>query len=132
MYRYWSSIRITSSTTHNLQPQASVTSLHQSRPMSSMGTAQGYINRMYPHKLYDHFANGGVRTGLGFGNNGYDARVNGRACFAVNKFKNKGRGNGFLGYGNENMDGLNELNRDPRVQASKSIRIGKSRYRRIL
>ena len=49
-----------------------------------------------------------------------------------NKFKNKSRGNGFLGYGNENMDGLNELNRDPRAKASKSIRIGKGRHRRIL
>ena len=133
MYRYWSSIRITSARIHILRPQASVTSLHQSRPMSSMGTAQGYINRMYPHKLYGHYANGGVRTGLGFGNNGYDARVNGRAWFAVdNKFKNKSRGNGFLGYGNENMDGLNELNRGPRAKASKNIRIGKGRHRRIL
>ena len=67
---------------------------------------------------------------MGFGNNGYDARVNGRAWFAVdNKFKNKSRGNGFLGYGDENMD---ELNRDPRAKASKSIRIGKGRHRRIL
>ena len=79
-----------------------------------MGTAQGYINRMYSNKLYGHYANGDVRAG--FGNNGYDARVNGRAWFAFdNKFKNKSRGNGFLGYGNENMDGLNELNRGPRV-----------------
>ena len=53
-----------------------------------MGMAQGYINRMYPNKLYGYYANGGVRAG--FGNNGYDARVNGRAWFAVdNKFKNK-------------------------------------------
>ena len=101
--------------------------------MSSMGTAQGYINRMYPHKLYGHYANGGVRAGLGFGNDGHDARVNGSAWFAVdNKFKNKSRGNGFLGYGNENMDGLNELNRGPRAKASKNIRIGKGRHRRIL
>ena len=131
LYRYWSSIRITSSRTHNLQPKASVMSLHQPRPMSNMGTAQGYVNRMYPNKLYGHCANGGIRAG--FGNNGYDARVNGRAWFAVdNKLKNKSRGNGFLGYGNENMDGLNELNRDPRAKASKIIRIGKGRHRRIL
>ena len=111
--------------THNLQPRASVMSLHQPRPMS--------INRMYSNKLYGHYANGDVIMGLGFGNDGCDARVNGRAWFAVdNKFKNKSRGNGFLGYGDENMDGLNELNRDPRAKASKSIRIGKGRYRRIL
>ncbi|XP_056683252.1 YTH domain-containing protein ECT2 isoform X2 [Spinacia oleracea] len=113
---------LASARTHKLQPHASVMSLHQPRPMSNMGMAQGYINRMYPNKLYGHYANG-VRAGLGFGNNGYDARVNGRAWFAVdNRFKNKSRGNGFLGYGNENMDGLNELNRGPRAKASKSIR----------
>ena len=81
-------MRIIFARAHNLQPRTSVMSLHQPRPMSSMETAQGYINRMYPHKLYGHYANGGVRAG--FGNNGYDARVNGRAWFAVdNKFKNK-------------------------------------------
>ena len=37
-----------------------------------------------------------------------------------------------MGYGNENMDGLNELNRDPRAKASKNIRIGKGRHRRTL
>ena len=88
---------------------------------------------MYPNKLYGHYANGGVRAGLGFGNNGYDARVNGRTWFALdNKFKNKSRGNGFLGYGNENMDGLNELNRGPRAEGSKNVRIGKGRHRRTL
>ena len=53
--------------------------------------------------------------------------------FAVdNKFRNKSRGNGFLVYGNESMDGLNELNRDPRAKASKNIRIGKGRHCRTL
>ena len=98
-------MRIISDRAHNLQLRASVTSLHQTRPMSSMGTAQGYINRMYPHKLYGRYANGGVRAG--FENKGYDARVDGRAWFAVdNEFKNKSRGNGLLGHGNENMDRL--------------------------
>ena len=83
-------MRIISARAHNLQLRASVTSLHQPRPMSSMGTAQGYINRMYPNKLYGHYANGGVRAGLDFGNDGYDAHVNDRAWFAVvKKFKNK-------------------------------------------
>lgn len=108
--------------TQSMRPQVSVMSLHQPRPMAGMGTAHGYINRMYPNKLYGNYANG-ARTGFGFGTDGYDARVNGRAWFAVDsKFKNKGRGNGFLGYGNENMDGLNELNRGPRARGSKSTR----------
>ena len=53
-------MRIISARAHNLQLHASATSLHQPRPMSSMGTAQGYINRVYPNKLYGHYANGGV------------------------------------------------------------------------
>ncbi|XP_056684919.1 YTH domain-containing protein ECT2-like isoform X1 [Spinacia oleracea] len=111
--------------------QARVMSLHQPRLMSSLGAAQGYINRMYSSKLYGPYTSGDVRAG--FGNNGYDARVNDRAWFAVdNKFRNKSRGNGFLGYGDENMDGLNELNRGPIAKASKSIRIGKGRHRRSL
>ncbi|XP_021714930.1 uncharacterized protein LOC110682894 isoform X2 [Chenopodium quinoa] len=111
-----------SSTTQNLCPHASVMTFHQPRPMTSMGATHGYINRMYPNKLYGQYTNG-ARAGLGFGNDGYDARINGRAWFAVDsKFKNKGRGNGYLGYGNENMDGLNELNRGPRAKGSKSIR----------
>ncbi|KAK6803170.1 hypothetical protein RDI58_000954 [Solanum bulbocastanum] len=35
-----------------------------------------------------------------------------------NRFKPRGRGNSFYGYGNENMDGLNELNKGPRDKAS--------------
>ncbi|KAH0725202.1 hypothetical protein KY284_001067 [Solanum tuberosum] len=37
----------------------------------------------------------------------------GRGWMAVdNRFKPRGRGNSFYGYGNENMDWLNELNKD--------------------
>lgn len=105
----------------SLHPHANVMGLHHPRPISGSGAAHGYMNRMYPTKLYGHHDNG-VRTGMGFGTGGYDAHVNGRAWFAVDtKYKNKSRGNGFF-YGNENMDGLNELNRGPRAKGSKSVK----------
>ncbi|WMV08838.1 hypothetical protein MTR67_002223 [Solanum verrucosum] len=44
---------------------------------------------------------------------GYDSCNMGRGWMAVdNIFKPRGRGNSFYGYGNENMDGLNELNKN--------------------
>lgn len=113
-----------SSRNQNLRPHANAMGLHQPRPISVMGAAHGYANRMYPSptKVYGHYGNG-VRTGMGFGTGGYDARVNGRAWYAVdNKFKNKGRGNGFYGYDGENNDGLNELNRGPRSKGLKTVK----------
>ncbi|GFY99004.1 evolutionarily conserved C-terminal region 2 [Actinidia rufa] len=58
---------------------------------------------------------------LVFESNGYDSRTNGRGWLAVdNKYKPRGRSNGFFGYSNENIDGLNELNRGPRAKSSKN------------
>lgn len=109
-----------SSRTQNLHLRANGTGLNQPRPISGMGTAPGYMNRMYPGRLYGHYGND-VTTGMGYGTTGYDARVNAHGWFAVdNKFRNKGRGNGFYGY-YDNMDGLNELNRGPRGKGSKAI-----------
>ncbi|KAK2982017.1 hypothetical protein RJ640_013227 [Escallonia rubra] len=94
--------------------------LHHPRPLSGLNTTNGYMNRMYPNKLYGQYGNT-YRSGVGFGSNAYDSRTNGRGWLAVdNKYKPRGRGNGFYGYGNENMDGLNELNRGPRAKSSKS------------
>ncbi|KAK4706702.1 hypothetical protein R3W88_033741 [Solanum pinnatisectum] len=51
----------------------------------------------------------------------YDSRSMVRGWMDVNnRFKPRGRGNSFYGYGNENMDGLNELNRGPRGKGSKN------------
>lgn len=87
--------------------------------MSSMSTA-GLINRMYPNKLYGQYGSS-VRSGMGFGYHGYDSRTSGRTWLAVdNKYKPRGRNVGYYGYGNENMDGLNELNRGPRAKGSKN------------
>ncbi|KAJ0817010.1 putative YTH domain-containing protein [Helianthus annuus] len=40
-----------------------------------------------------------------------------------NKYRSRGRGNGFFGYNNENSDGLSELNRGPRAQITKNQKV---------
>jgi hypothetical protein len=110
---------IPSSRNQNYRPNSQFMGLHHPRPMSGMSTA-GLINRMYPNKLYGQYGNT-VRSGMGFGYHGYDSRTNGRAWLAVDsKYKPRGRNGGYYGYGNENMDGLNELNRGPRAKSSKN------------
>lgn len=84
-----------------------------------MGATHGFINRMYPNKLYGQYGNT-VRSGMNYGTYSYDSRANGRAWMAVDsKYKTRGR-SGYIGYGNENMDGLNELNRGPRAKGCKN------------
>jgi hypothetical protein len=93
--------------------------LHQQRPMSSMGTTNGYTNRIYPNKLYDQYGST-FRTGFGFGSNAYDSRTYGHGWLSFdNKYKPRGRSSGFFDYGNENIDGMNELNRGPRAKGSR-------------
>ncbi|GFQ07265.1 2-oxoisovalerate dehydrogenase subunit beta 1 mitochondrial [Phtheirospermum japonicum] len=89
--------------------------MHQARPMN---TASGYMNRMYPNKLYGQYGNA-YRSGLGYGSNGYDTRINGRGWMSVDsKYKTRGRGNSFYSYGYDSIDGLNELNRGPRAKST--------------
>jgi len=110
---------IPSSRNQNVRPHSHLMGLHNPRPMSGLNTANGYMNRMYPNKLYSQYGNA-YRSGY-YGSNGYDPRTGGRGWSTVDsKFKPRGRGNGFLGYGNENMDGLNELNRGPRAKSTKN------------
>ncbi|RRT59002.1 hypothetical protein B296_00046174 [Ensete ventricosum] len=75
----------------------------------------GMVNKMYPnHRMYGQHANG-FRSGQSFYSSMYDSRMNGRWGMSVdNKYKPRGRSNGFYGYGNENLDGLSELNKGPR------------------
>lgn len=86
-----------------------------------MGTAQGFmnVNRMYPNKLYGQYGNT-FRSGMGFGSDGYDLRTSGRGGWLAVDGKYKTRGRGYFSYGNENMDGMNELNRGPRAKGSKN------------
>lgn len=89
--------------------------LHQ----QSMGTTNGYTNSIYPNKLYGHYGST-FRTGFGFGSNAYDSRTYGHGWLSFdNKYKSRGRSSGVFGYGNENIDGMNELNRGPRAKSSK-------------
>ncbi|XVE78726.1 hypothetical protein DITRI_Ditri14bG0001700 [Diplodiscus trichospermus] len=103
----------------NFRSNSHYTGLHHPAPMSGMGTAHGFINRMYPNKLYGQYGNT-FRTGMGFGSNGYDLRTNERGWLPDNKYKPRGRGNGYFGSGNDNLDGLNELNRGPRSKGTKN------------
>ncbi|XP_024200185.1 YTH domain-containing protein ECT2 isoform X3 [Rosa chinensis] len=114
--------RIPSLRNQNYRPNSHFMGLHHPRPLSGIGTAQGFMNSsMYPSKLFGQYGNT-VRSGLGFGSHGYDSRTNGRTWLAVdNKYKQpRGRNGGYYGYGNENSDGLNELNRGPRARGSKN------------
>ncbi|KAJ6844027.1 YTH domain-containing family protein 2-like [Iris pallida] len=103
----------TSGGNQNVQPVPHLMGLQNTRPTSGVGpVAPGMINRMYPNnRMYSSF-----NTGLGFGSNFYDSRTNERWGPVIDsKYKPRGRGNGFYGYGNDNSDGLGELNRGPRA-----------------
>lgn len=95
--------------------------LMHARAASGLGQASGFMSRMYPNnRMYDQYGNA-FRTGSGFGSNGYDSRTSGRGWLTVDsRYRNKSRANSVLGYGNENMDGLNELNRGPRAKGFKN------------
>lgn len=84
--------------------------------MTGMSTAPGFMGRAYPPKLYGQYGNT-VRSGMGFGSHGYDSRANGRPWLV---FDGKQKPRGRFVYGNENADGLNELNKGPRFKGSKN------------
>ncbi|KAK9072532.1 hypothetical protein SSX86_008966 [Deinandra increscens subsp. villosa] len=95
--------------------------LGNSRPVPGINTSSAYMNRMYPNKLYGQYQ-GAYGSGLGLGSSPYWL-PNGNGWLAANNtYKPKGRGNGFFSYGNENSDGLNELNRGPRAQITKNLK----------
>ncbi|KAL7597328.1 hypothetical protein Lser_V15G29367 [Lactuca serriola] len=105
----------------NLRPHSHLMGLQSPRPMSGVNTT-GYMNRMYPNKLYNQYGN--TYRSYGYGSSGYDSQSNGRGWLTGdNKYKPRGRGNGFFGYNNENGDGLNELNRGPRARSVKNQKI---------
>ena len=85
--------------------------MHAPRP-----AAPGIVNKMYPNsRMYGQNINGFI-VGQNFCSNMYNSRMNGRWGMPMDsKYKPRGRGNGFYGYGNENLDGLSELNKGPRA-----------------
>nr|XP_009398525.1 PREDICTED: YTH domain-containing family protein 2-like [Musa acuminata subsp. malaccensis] len=101
---------VSSTRNQNLRPLPQLMGMHAPRPAGA-----GMVNKMYPnHRMYGQHANG-FRSGQSFYSSMYDSRMNGRWGMSVDsKYKPRGRSNGFYGYGNENLDGLSELNKGPR------------------
>ncbi|XP_038693845.1 YTH domain-containing protein ECT4-like [Tripterygium wilfordii] len=103
-------------------PNSHYTGFHNPSPVSGMGSTHGLMNGMYPNGFYGHYG-GAYRSGIGYGSTGYGSRTNGRGWHAADgKYRPRGRGYGYGGYVNENVDGLNELNRGPRSKGPKNQR----------
>ncbi|KAJ6422635.1 hypothetical protein OIU84_027576 [Salix udensis] len=101
---------------------SSTPNTHPTRPISGMDQASGYMNLMNPNnRMYGQYGNRmygqyGSRAGADFGSYAYNSWTNGRGWVVVdNKYKSRGHG-----YGNENRDGLNELNRGPRAKSFRN------------
>ncbi|XVF57334.1 hypothetical protein PTKIN_Ptkin06aG0196700 [Pterospermum kingtungense] len=107
---------LSSGRNQNLHPYPHSMNLHSARPPSGVAQAFGYMNHMYPNNMtYGHYGNT-IRGGSSYGSYGYDAWRKGLGWYSVGN-NNKSRGRG---YGKENMDGLSELNKGPRVKGYKN------------
>ncbi|KAF5797386.1 putative YTH domain-containing protein [Helianthus annuus] len=112
---------------HDLQAKnngvASKTQNHLMGPNSASGmyTSTEYMDKVYANKFYGQYGNY-YGSCYGYGTNGYDFQNNGRGWLSVdNKLKPRVRANGYFGYNNDSIDGLNELNRGPRSRTTKPI-----------
>ncbi|XP_038701782.1 YTH domain-containing protein ECT4-like isoform X2 [Tripterygium wilfordii] len=104
----------------NYYPNSHYVGFHN--PSPGMGSTDGFMNGMHPNGFYGHYG-GAYRSGIGYGSTGYGSRANGRGWPAADgKYRPRGRGYGYGGYGNENVDDLNELNRGPRSKGPKNQR----------
>ncbi|MFS8027848.1 hypothetical protein Hanom_Chr16g01503571 [Helianthus anomalus] len=92
------------------------------RPMLAINIASGYLNRAYPNKLYGQYQ-GSYGSGFGYGSNSYGSQNRQGWLTLDNKYRSRGRGNGFFNYNNENSDGLNKLNRGPRARITKNQKV---------
>ncbi|XP_040377500.1 YTH domain-containing protein ECT4-like isoform X1 [Oryza brachyantha] len=124
-----------SARTQNKGPAPQQTAMNNRRPTTTtVSTAPTYPNRMYPStRSYSQYGNS-FKTGLsygtngygsnGYGSNGYDSRLYGRWGLSMdNRYKPRGRGNGYYGFGNESQDGTIELNRGPRSGRFKNQKL---------
>ncbi|KAG2554630.1 YTH domain-containing protein ECT4-like isoform X4 [Panicum virgatum] len=95
------------------------------RPTTTTGSVTPtYPNRMYPSsRPYTQYGNS-IKTGLPYGSNGYDSRIYGRWGLGMdNRYRPRGRANGYYGYGSESQDGTIELNRGPRSGRFKNQKL---------
>ncbi|XP_062209943.1 YTH domain-containing protein ECT4-like isoform X2 [Phragmites australis] len=96
------------------------------RPTTTTGSAAPtYPNRMYPSsRPYTQYGNS-MKTGLfAYGSNGYNSRIYGQWGVGMdNRYRPRGRGNGYYGFGNESQDGTIELNRGPRSGRFKNQKL---------
>ncbi|KAK8542357.1 hypothetical protein V6N12_014955 [Hibiscus sabdariffa] len=107
---------VSSGRNQNLHHFPHVMNLHNARPSSSVAQAYGHMTHMYLNNMtYDHYGNA-MRGSSGLGSYGYDALKKGLGWYSVG-YNNKSKGRG---YGKENMDGLSELNKGPRVKGYKN------------
>ncbi|KAK6934916.1 YTH domain [Dillenia turbinata] len=108
----------------NLRPFQNRMASNHTRPNSGMGQASGFVNRSFPNnRMYGQYP-GMFGTGSGFGSHLYDYKMNGHGYMGVgSKYKPRGPGNGYFGFSNENVDGLNELNRGPRAKGFKNQKV---------
>ncbi|GMI85001.1 evolutionarily conserved C-terminal region 2 [Hibiscus trionum] len=107
---------VSSGRNQNLQHFPHVMNLHNARSSSGVAQAYGYMNHMYHNNItYDHYGNA-MRGGSGLGSYGYGAWKKELGWYSVG-YNNKSKG---CGYGKENMDGLSELNKGPRVKGYKN------------
>lgn len=84
------------------------------------GQSYGYLDNIYSnYGMYGPYMSG-LGTGYGYGSYGYDAWKQMPNWYAVNNSSYKTRSYGLNGYGKENIEGLNELNRGPRAKGFKS------------
>ncbi|KAK9941459.1 hypothetical protein M0R45_018056 [Rubus argutus] len=83
-----------------------------------MDTARG-LSGVYTNDLYGHNWNP-YGLGMGFGSNSFGMTRNGYGWTSLqNKYKSRGRGSTFR-YGNQDIDGLDELNKGPRGKSYKT------------
>jgi hypothetical protein len=116
---------VSSARNHNKGSTPQQMGTQNRRPASTTGSATPtYPNRMYTSpRPYAQYGNS-VKTGLAYGSNGYDSRIYGRWGIGMdNRYKPRGCGNGYYGYGNESQDGTIELNRGPRSGRFKNQKL---------
>ncbi|PKA45823.1 Cleavage and polyadenylation specificity factor CPSF30 [Apostasia shenzhenica] len=96
-----------------------------SRSSPRIGAATPTINRMYPTgQMYGQCGNE-FSVGASFGSHIYDSRTNSRWGYFPdnNRYRLRGRGNGYYFFSNENLDSLGELNRGPRANRLRNQKV---------